>query len=64
MKKKFGQNFLNNQAIIDEIITSANITADSMIYEVGPGDGALSREIIKIIFCTYSVVLKSVKIIC
>ena len=48
MKKKFGQNFLNNQAIIDEIITSANITADSMIYEVGPGDGALSREIVKI----------------
>ena len=48
MKKKFGQNFLNNQAIIDEIITSANITADSMIYEVGPGDGCLSREIVKI----------------
>ena len=26
MKKKFGQNFLNNQIIIDQIITSANIT--------------------------------------
>jgi len=48
MKKKFGQNFLNSQAIIDQIITSANITADSMIYEVGPGDGSLSREIVKI----------------
>lgn len=48
MKKKFGQNFLNNQAIIDQIITSANITANSMIYEVGPGDGSLSREIVKI----------------
>ena len=48
MKKKFGQNFLNNQTIIDQIITSANITKDSIVYEVGPGDGALSREIVKI----------------
>jgi len=40
MKKKFGQNFLNNQTIIDHIITSANITTDSIVYEVGPGDGA------------------------
>ncbi len=48
MKKKFGQNFLNNQAIIDQIITSANFTTDSIVYEVGPGDGALSREIVKI----------------
>lgn len=48
MKKKFGQNFLNNQTIINQIITSANITANSLIYEVGPGDGALSREIVKI----------------
>ena len=35
-------------AIIDQIITSANVTADSIVYEVGPGDGALSREIVKI----------------
>ena len=48
MKKKFGQNFLNNQAIIDQIITSSNITRDSLVYEVGPGDGALSRKIVKI----------------
>jgi len=48
MKKKFGQNFLNNQTIIDQIITSTNITKDSLVYEVGPGDGALSREIVKI----------------
>ena len=48
MKKKFGQNFLNNQAIIDQIITSSNITTDSLVYEVGPGDGALSRKIVKI----------------
>ena len=48
MKKKFGQNFLNNQAIIDQIITSSNITKDSLVYEVGPGDGALSRKIVKI----------------
>ena len=48
MKKKFGQNFLNNQTIVDQIIASANISKDSHVYEVGPGDGALSREIVKI----------------
>jgi len=47
MKKKFGQNFLKNQQIIDEIIKVSEIDAESTVYEIGPGDGALTREIIK-----------------
>ena len=47
MKKKFGQNFLINQTIIDKILNSANLNNNSFVYEVGPGDGALTKEIIK-----------------
>jgi 16S rRNA (adenine1518-N6/adenine1519-N6)-dimethyltransferase len=48
MKKSFGQNFLREKFVIDEILKSSNINKNSTVYEVGPGDGALSREIIKI----------------
>jgi 16S rRNA (adenine1518-N6/adenine1519-N6)-dimethyltransferase len=46
MKKKFGQNFLRNKEIIDEIINTAEIDENSIVYEIGPGDGALTKEII------------------
>ena len=46
MKKKFGQNFLRNKEIINEIINIAEIDENSIIYEIGPGDGALTKEII------------------
>ncbi len=46
MKKKFGQNFLRNKEIIDEIINIAEINENSIVYEIGPGDGALTKEII------------------
>jgi 16S rRNA (adenine1518-N6/adenine1519-N6)-dimethyltransferase len=48
MKKSFGQNFLKEQSVIDKIIKSSRINKDSIVYEVGAGDGALSKEIIKI----------------
>lgn len=47
MKKKFGQNFLQNQIIINNIINSSKINKESIVYEVGPGDGSLTKEIIK-----------------
>ena len=47
MKKKFGQNFLINQDLINHIISCLNIDNNSLIYEVGPGDGSLTKEIIK-----------------
>ena len=47
MKKKFGQNFLNNFEIVNKIIESANVNKNSVVYEVGPGDGVLTNEIIK-----------------
>jgi 16S rRNA (adenine1518-N6/adenine1519-N6)-dimethyltransferase len=48
MKKSFGQNFLKEHSIINEIIKSSKINKNSIVYEVGAGDGALTKEIIKL----------------
>ena len=46
MKKKYGQNFLINEEIINQIIKIANINYNSEILEIGPGNGALTKQII------------------
>ena len=46
MKKKYGQNFLINKSIVKEIIEAADIKTSDEILEIGPGDGALTKEII------------------
>lgn len=47
MKKKFGQNFLINKNIVYDIIKEANINKNSIIYEIGPGNGVLTEHIVK-----------------
>ena len=47
MKKKYGQNFLINENIVNIIISEANINKESCIYEVGAGSGILTAQIIK-----------------
>ncbi|MFP3014413.1 MAG: 16S rRNA (adenine(1518)-N(6)/adenine(1519)-N(6))-dimethyltransferase RsmA [Arsenophonus sp.] len=44
-RKRFGQNFLTNQFIIDDIVTTFNPKPDQAILEVGPGLGALTLPI-------------------
>ena len=46
MKKKYGQNFLINKDVINTIINESKITNESEILEIGPGNGALTKEII------------------
>lgn len=41
-RKALGQNFLTDQNIIGKILTSAAISADDQVLEVGPGRGALT----------------------
>lgn len=41
-KKKYGQNFLQNKAIIDKISRVANVKSNSLVIEVGPGSGNLT----------------------
>lgn len=46
-KKQFGQNFLVDERVLNKIITSANITKNDVVIEVGPGIGTLTRELAK-----------------
>lgn len=46
-KKSLGQNFLIDNNIIKKISDSINPTKDDLIIEIGPGAGALTKELIK-----------------
>ncbi|OAB49099.1 16S rRNA (adenine(1518)-N(6)/adenine(1519)-N(6))-dimethyltransferase RsmA [Mycoplasmopsis gallinarum] len=46
-KKYFGQNFLKNKAITKKIVDLAEITSTDSVIEIGPGKGALTKEILK-----------------
>lgn len=46
-KKKFGQNFLVNEEILDGIIDLAEVTKDDIILEIGPGIGTLTKKLLE-----------------
>ncbi len=46
-KKSLGQNFLQDKNIIHKISESINPTEEDLIVEIGPGAGALTKELIK-----------------
>lgn len=46
-RKRFGQNFLENQAIIDRILTSLRLKSDDKVVEIGPGLGALTQPLLR-----------------
>lgn len=46
-KKKFGQNFIIDENIIKNIVTSAKIEKEAFIIEIGPGAGSLTNELAK-----------------
>ncbi len=45
MPTKLGQNFLNNRAVIDKIIQSADLSSDDFVLEIGPGKGILTEKL-------------------
>ena len=47
-KKSFGQNFLQDNNIIKSIVNKTNIIENSLVIEVGPGSGALTKELAKV----------------
>lgn len=47
LKKKFGQNFIVDENIIDMIIKKANIDKGTLVLEIGPGAGALTYKLAK-----------------
>ena len=46
-KKKFGQNFIIDENIIDKIVDSSKIDNDTLVIEIGPGAGSLTYKLCK-----------------
>ncbi|MDC3017519.1 16S rRNA (adenine(1518)-N(6)/adenine(1519)-N(6))-dimethyltransferase RsmA [Paracoccaceae bacterium] len=46
-KKKFGQNFLTDQTVIERIVSSAGQLENKSILEIGGGSGNLTKHLIK-----------------
>ena len=44
-RKEFGQNFLTNNMVVEDIADNCCTDADSTILEIGPGIGSLTREL-------------------
>ncbi len=42
-KKSLGQNFLQDNNVIHKIVDSANLDKDTLLIEIGPGGGAITR---------------------
>ena len=47
LKKMYGQNFIIDENIINNIITKANIDEDTLVIEIGPGAGSLTYALAK-----------------
>lgn len=42
-QKKFGQNFLVDEHVLEKIIRAAEVTREDLVFEVGPGIGTLTQ---------------------
>ena len=42
-QKKFGQNFLIDEHVLDKIISAAGIGSDDFVVEIGPGIGTMTQ---------------------
>ena len=45
-RKRFGQNFLHDQHVLNRIIEAADFQEDDRILEIGPGPGALTSRLL------------------
>ena len=46
-KKRFGQNFLVDKNILSDMVNCASVSPEDVILEVGPGQGAVTKELLK-----------------
>ena len=46
-KKHFGQNFLQDENIIQKIVSIEDLTFEDLVIEIGPGAGALTKKLIE-----------------
>lgn len=47
-KKKFGQNFITDDNILNNIVDSANIDEETLVIEIGCGAGALTKKLVNV----------------
>lgn len=45
LKKMFGQNFIIDENVINNIIKSANVDKETLVIEIGPGAGSLTYKL-------------------
>lgn len=45
-RKRFGQNFLRDQHVLDRIVAAADLRPEDRILEIGPGPGALTGRLL------------------
>ena len=45
-RKRFGQNFLHDQGVIDQIVSCINPKEEQHVLEIGPGQGALTQGLL------------------
>lgn len=50
-KKRFGQNFLTDQSIINSLVEAISPQPDDLMVEIGPGLGALTKPLLKRLKC-------------
>ena len=46
-RKRFGQHWLKDQLVLDQIVNAAKLNSDDCVLEVGPGKGALTEKLIE-----------------
>jgi len=46
-RKRFGQHWLKDQGVLDQIVRAANLNSEDCVLEVGPGKGALTEKLIE-----------------
>ncbi|MFZ5954280.1 MAG: 16S rRNA (adenine(1518)-N(6)/adenine(1519)-N(6))-dimethyltransferase RsmA [Candidatus Dependentiae bacterium] len=47
IKKRFGQHFLRKQSVVEHMLDNVSLDQQSSVFEIGCGDGFLTKEIIK-----------------
>ena len=46
-RKRFGQHFLHDPRVLARLVESINPARDDVVVEIGPGEGALTRHLMK-----------------
>ena len=46
-RKRFGQNFLTDPTVIQQIVSSIAVSPEDHLVEIGPGRGAITMELLR-----------------